>query len=249
MTRRVQKNNELFLARSLAAALNEEWEIEAFEEPDLIVRASGVRFGLEVTELYAGKSTTERGSKRKRDQERTRSVIDGIRRSYEEMQPDLRLYVNFIGDLDESIADSVVETLIDMNLKNLTVLERRTKSVYEDGKSLILRVRRLPDDWSRDRRHRPDWYSVDQSIGWVEQVDLTLQERIDQKARRLDVYRKNIESAQGVDGSGSADVRLLVVSDHLWASGMATLNAQFDYNTRGFKKVYFYPFPRDPVTL
>lgn len=249
MTRRAQKNRELSLARALAAALNEEWEIEAFEEPDLIIGASGVRFGLEVTELYAGKSTTGRGSKLKRDQERTRSVIDGIRRSYEEMQPDVRLYVGFIGDLDESLADSVVQTLIDMNLIAVAPLERRTQSVYGDGRSLHLHVKRLPDDWPKDQLHQPDWYSISQSIGWAEQIDGNLQERIDQKARRLNVYRKNIESAQGVDGSGSADVRLLVAANHFWASGMAKLNTRFDYDIRGFSKVYFYPLPGNPVIL
>lgn len=249
MTLDPKKQEELNFARSLARALGEEWTIEPREEPDLLVHDSGGTFGLEVTEVFAGETNSRGGSKLKKSQADTQKIINKIRREYERVEPDIPLSVEFVGEVHESFTSLVVRALVDLELRDKSKLHRERCDVCQDERSLTLHIKRLPDDCNRDRLIRPDWYSIDESIGWRDDREEILQERIQEKSKRLEQYRRNLACVLEIDNSGLVDIRLLLVSNHYWAAGMIRPSTQVSYEFHGFNKVYFYPLPREPSEL
>ena len=248
MTLDAQKQDELLFACSLAQALGEEWTIEPREEPDLLVHDPGGNFGLEVTEVFAGETSARAGSELKKNQALTQKIINQMRLEYERAEPDVPLYVGFVGDVDDSFTGAVVQALSHLKLRDKRTSHREQCKLNQDDRSLILNVTRLPNGWKRDRRTRPDWYSISDKIGWLEDPSDNLQKRIEQKSRRLEHYRENLCREQGADDPNS-DVRLLLVSDHRWAFGMVRLETEISYDFHGFNRVYFYPFPGVPTLL
>ena len=249
MTYDPQKLEELNWARSLARALGEEWTIELREKPDLLVRDRDGAFGLEVTEVFAGKSRARGGSDLKKNQADTQKIINKMRNEYECIEPEVPLYVELVGDVDESFARPVVEALLDLNPREKPSRHRERCDIHRDDRSLTLYVTRLPDGWKRDGRIRPDWYSASETVGWRDDRHEILQERIQQKSKRLEQYRRNLASVLGLHNLASIDIRLLLVSDHLWASGMVRPSPNVRYKLHGFDRVYFYPFPNAPTLL
>ena len=59
------------------------------------------------------------------------------------------------------------------------------------------------------------------------------------KAKRLGKYQKAV----------GTDVRLLVIANHLHASGMPNLEPGRTIDNCGFHAVYFFPYPQDVQIL
>ena len=96
---------------------------------------------------------------------------------------------------------------------------------------LTVNVMRLPDYFP----HRTDdWYSVDDRTGWVGDASEDINSAIREKSKKLSEYKEN---------SGLDDIRLLIVADHLRASGMQELRERREFDPQGFRVVYFLNYP------
>ena len=249
MTRNTKKQDELYFVRSLAQSLGERWAIEPRERPDFLVRCPTGAFGLEVTSVFAGKTNANGGSEYKRKQKVIQDIIDKMRLQFECAEPNVSVRIEFVGDVADSLTSPVVNALLGMKLRDKPVLHREQCVLYQDDRALALYVTRLPDDHNRKRLNRPDWYPVSETIGGREKSGHILQERILEKSKNLENYRRNIASQPGLHSTASLDVRLLLVANHYWASGMVRPDTGVSYNSHGFSAVYFYPFPSPPTLL
>ena len=201
-----------------------------------------------MTDVFGG-NTNVWGSELKKKQQNTQKIIDQMRDQFECAEPNVSLRVEFVGDVADSFTSPVVKALLGLKLRDKSVLHREKCVLYQDDRALALYVTRLPDDCNRDRLNRPDWYPVSETIGWPEKSGHILQERILEKSKKLENYRTNVASELGIHNTASLDVRLLLVADHFWASGMVRPAAGVYYELHGFSAVYFYPFPNPPTML
>ena len=238
MTRVAQKNHERQFAAAAARLMDRSWFLIARREhgggPDFLVEDGRSGFGLEVVELFAGR-LTERGSIEKKRQSRTHKLIESIRAQYERIHPDIRLYVKFLGPLTESDTASILDTLTAMQPVCTPFPHTEERLIRRATGDLKLFVRRLPDDWPRDRLHRPDWFSVSDTVGFVlEDID-RVREAIRKKSERLPLYRRNIARELKLTDSKNADVRLLIVADRMWNHGRIRLPVDPCIDPCGFK--------------
>ena len=171
----LRKQNECFFVKEAAKLIGVEWKLVAREEsnggPDFIVHEGRNSFGLEVCEIFSGKVSPKKGSKLKEKAVTNQKLINEIRQQYEGMEENVPLYVKFLGDVRDSNKRQIVRTLLDMNLKEKSFPYSENRVLKYDSSNLKISVRRLPDDWPRDRLYnRPDWFSVKDSVGWVEKI-------------------------------------------------------------------------------
>ena len=151
-------------------------------------------------------------------------TIDVYRRYYEE-QVGLTLSVQILGDPCEANLDQLMECLQLSALEAVPLGKRVRLQVNEQFMAFVT--------WA----FRPHWQLVDDTVGWVNQhASPIIQESIENKARRLGEYRDAV----------GLDVRLLVVANHLRASGMLCVESGAAIDSCGFYSVYFFPYP-EPV--
>ena len=87
---------------------------------------------------------------------------------------------------------------------------------------------------------RPEWFSVDHRVGWVDRSPLPIiTDAINKKSNELERYR----SAAG------ADVRLLLVADRIQNSGKLMLDDTAALDTQGFQVVYVFPYPESVLVF
>jgi hypothetical protein len=87
---------------------------------------------------------------------------------------------------------------------------------------------------------RPDWYNVNDRVGFVDRTAHgIIADAIAKKANELTRYKE----------SAGSDIRLLLVADRISNSGKLMLDkgAQFDFH--GFNAVYLFPYPEDAMVL
>lgn len=84
MTRTSQKVREVALALEAAERLGKHWRVDdAGESPNLLVYEDEQGFGLEVTEIYAGRVNTHCGSEIKKSESDIDRLLYALRRDYE----------------------------------------------------------------------------------------------------------------------------------------------------------------------
>ena len=106
------------------------------------------------------------------------------------------LAVKFSGSLSGANIHLVVEAFLEMYLrekKHFKMLE-----LEHDSGLLKMFVRRLPNDWPRDRLYRSDWFSVTDSGGVVEQDSRKILDSVAIKSAILGQYKKNVAARRGV---------------------------------------------------
>ncbi len=235
MTTKIQKSDERHFVKMAAKDLGEEWEIENFEAPDFIVTTSEGEFGLEVCQIFAGRQD-KRGSAFKKGEAENQKRINEARRKYEAQQ-NVPLQVKLLGDVCPENLNRAVEHLCAMNLsKNLLSDEEQFDVIpCPSRKRLKAFVRRLPEDYSHGK-----WYRINDRIGWVGGAFGPIDEMIQRKSEELSRYKEN---------TGLDDIRLLIVADHLRESGMLKLPDCREFEPRGFRGVYFLPYPEPAVAL
>lgn len=221
----MNKDQERFYVEQAASAL--EWLIlEERESPDFVVREGRQGFGLELTEVFNG-PIENRGARMKEGEAARHKTIGAYRRRYADLGGP-PLSVKILGDPREAELDQLLEDLQRYDFESMPVGEHRRLNVGEQLKVFVTRAL------------RPHWQSVDDTIGWVNRdASPILQGAIARKARRLDRYRQAVGS----------DVRLLVVANHLHASGMLCLEPGTTIDCCGFGRVYFFPYPQDVQIL
>ena len=136
--------------------------------------------------------------------------------------------VKILGDPGEDALDQLIEELHRCDFESMSVREQRELRIGDQIK--VFATKAL----------RPHWYSVDNTVGWVNpDASSILQCAIAKKAEQLREYQNAV----------GPDIRLLVVADHHSASGMLSLQRGTELKNCGFHTVYFLPYPEDVHTL
>jgi hypothetical protein len=87
---------------------------------------------------------------------------------------------------------------------------------------------------------RPDWYSVNDRVGFVDRnPHQIIAAAIEKKANELTRYK----------AEAGSDVRLLLVAEGISNSGKLRLESRVDFDLHGFKAVYFFPYPEAVIIL
>jgi len=218
VTRAATKARERFFVEQAAQSIGKSWRIEPGEGPDFIVWEGPQTFGLEVSETFTGRHVRA-GSVMKRQESETQRVINRLRRQYEEVT-DLALRVQFVGNLCADTLKSVVPLLVAEDLQSKPV---GYHFVIDQDNGLRVRV---------TRAFRPEWFSANDQLGWVDQRPLSrIAEAVAKKSNELPRY---IEKA-------GPDVRLLLVANRYKNSGKMMLkeeDAQLD--RCGFKGLFLF---------
>ena len=217
--------------------------------PDLVVYHGKSAFGLEVHEIFAGEVSSKKGSRRRQRQAETQKRIDEIRRRYEESEEDVPLYVKFVGTLNNADIALVVEALLNMGLREKSFRQFEDLELRQNSYDLKIFVRRLPDGWPRDRLSRPDWFSVTDSSGFVEQGSKKILDAIATKSEKINQYRRNVAAQLDLADPKDVDIRLLLVADRMWNYGQLARRGELAGNLHGFNVVYFFPFPDKPIIM
>ena len=199
--REQQKLNECHFAAEAARLMGVQWELVPRHEesnggPDFIVHEGAHRFGLEVREVFKGKSARKQGSEFKQDQSETQQRIDRIREQYEGVERDITLSVMFLSSPDDDHLDQIVNKLRNMNLQEN---DRENFIVNQDSEPLKIFVRRFPNGWDRDRLSRPDWFSVADAGGWVEKDPQKILSAVAEKSKKVNQYRENVAANLGLE--------------------------------------------------
>lgn len=246
-----QKQDEYFFAENAAKQINVDWKLIARDEsnggPDFIVHEGENSFGLEVCEIFKGEVQPRKGSKLKGEAATNQKLIDEIRQQYEKVENSVPLNVKFLGDVNSSNKSQILQTLLDMGLGEKSPSYSGDVVLEDDSGDLKMFIRRLPDGWGRDRLCRPDWFCVSDSVGWAEKDSCKIQEAIDIKSQKIGQYRENVAKELGLKDPENCDIRLLIVSDHMWSYGQVKLDEERSYNLREFDAVYLFPFPQKPI--
>jgi hypothetical protein len=226
MTRPTQKRRERFFVDQAAKLLGKTWILEADREhPDFIVTEGEQRFGLEVCEIFIGHQD-QAGSVMKRTESRIHRQFEALRREYESLtQTTLR--VQIVGRLSAENMAAIVPALVAEELATKPVGHH---VVIDRGNGLRLHV---------TKSFRPEWFSVNHRVGWVNRNPLPIiMDAIEKKSKELHRYR----------AAGSADIRLLLMADRIHNGGKLLLDDTAEVDTKGFQVVYVFPYP-EPVMM
>lgn len=232
LTRPVKKQQERFFAAEAARRLGKVWNLgEDREQPDFVAIECGVRFGLEVTEIFKGLQGPS-GSALKAHESSTRRVVSSLQRKYESVS-DVPLTVKFVGNMEPDNLATVVPALVAQDLQSKPL-----------GYHFIHDTTVLLPNHARLRVHvtkwKRNWFSVNDRVGFV---DLHPQAII---ATAIELKAKNLTRYKAASGN---DVRLLLVADHISNSGKLRLEGASNFAFHGFSAVYFFPYPESVIVL
>lgn len=233
LTRPLKKKRERFFADEAARLLGKRWNLGSDREnPDFIIAESGQQFGLEVTEIFIGRQG-DAGSTLKAKESNTQRVVTALQREYESIA-NMPLVVKFVGDMEADNLATVVPALVAQDLPS------KPTSYHFVHDTTVAHPARARLRVHVTKALRPDWYSVNDRAGFVDlNPSGIIADAIAKKANELPRYKE----------AAGSDIRLLLVADRISNSGKLMLGkgAQFDF--RGFKAVYLFPYPEDVIIL
>ncbi len=164
----------------------------------------------------------------KKEESITQNSVNSLKRQYEKITPNTPLRVQFVGDMCVANMDTVIPALLSEDFQSKPSGHR---VVLDCGSGLSVHVARAV---------RPDWYSVNNRVGFVERNSREIIETaIKKKAKELRRYK---------DAAGP-DIRLLLVADRDANSGKLILEERGVFDFHGFKAVYFLSYPESVVVL
>lgn len=245
-----KKTSEHDYAMHTANLLEKKWEIAAHEAPDLIVTEDGQKFGLEVCRVFTGEQGRKGSPSKKKEGEHQRH-LDDYRRKWEEKTGTF-LWVSLVGNTRDEYMEELLRLLDEKRFSEKPYGDDEILEVFPvdpwnpmSPGLLTAHVMRVPASLARCA----EWSSVNDKIGWVGDASGPIDRAIEIKSTALPRYRKN---------AGLDDVRLLIVADHMRASGMLDLEEHrlpdHDermrdaqelpmFEARGFRMVYFLSYP------
>lgn len=184
------------------------------------------QFGLEVSEVFKGTRHSS-GSKLRKKESHIQKGIDELRGEYEAIEK-LPLRVGFVGNMNAENTAAIVPALVAMGLSKRPVGYRE---IRDFGDGLRMHV---------TRAFVAQWFRANDSVGWVDH---------DPTARIIyEIEKKSANLPRYMEAAGP-DVRLLIVADHTRNSGMLSLRVPAAMDLRGFRAVYFYPYPERAIAL
>ena len=246
--REQQKHDEHRFAIAASRLLDAQWELvpcddESHGGPDFIVHQKDRSFGLEVHEVFKGTASEKKGAALKMKQSEDQLHINRIRQKYENVAGNIPLYVKFLDSPDDEQIDQIIEELRKLNLKGETFPYQSNFTMQQKSGLLKIFVSRLPDDWGRDRLSRPDWFIVADAGGCVEKNNQKISRAVNAKSVKIKQYKKNVAKCLGLENPLDAEIRLLLVADHMWNFGKVELDGEWNGKNHGFSTVYFLRFP------
>lgn len=217
MTTDVQKEREINYAIQLADAMGENWNVECppneAEWPDLLINDGVRQFGLEVREITKD-IETRKGSRHKASEGRNLQKVRALVENYYEISS-VPLKVEILGKFGDG------ELIKDALIRFANVSRDWDSERIDLDCDLKVYVTRLPKDAGRYTR----WKNVSDRVGWVRKVDLDfVWNFVSEKEARIRKYKTHIK-----------DVRLLLVADRTYSSGMlefvgGSLNIETEFN-------------------
>jgi hypothetical protein len=161
MTRPTQKRRERFFVEQAAKLLGKPWILENDREhPDFIVTEGDRRFGLEVCEIFIGPQD-HAGSAMKRTESGVHRQLEELRRQYEVITP-TTLRVPIVGRLSPENMASIVPALVAEDSASKPIGHHL---VIDRGNGVRLHV---------TKAFRPEWFSVNHRVGWVDRNPLPM---------------------------------------------------------------------------
>jgi hypothetical protein len=233
LTRPLQKRRERIFAEEAARLLGKPWDFgDDREHPDFIVVENGQQFGLEVMQIFIGRQD-DAGSSLKAGESRTQRTVNELRRQYETVE-NIPLTVKFVGNMEADNLATVVPALLAQDLPSKPVCYQFVHdSTIAHPARARLRVRVT-------KALRPDWYSVNDRVGFVDRSPHgKIADAIAKKAGELTRYKE----------AAGSDIRLLLVADRISNSGKLMLDEGEQFDFQGFKAVYLFPYPEDAIVL
>lgn len=226
MTRASIKSWERIFAEETARLLGCEWSVGPNREsPDFVVDEGKLQFGLEVSEIFTG-VTTDGGSENRKHESQVQKIINALRREFE-ASASIPLVAKFVGNIDSANMELVLPRLLEEDL-----VSKPSGYHFIIDTRLGLRVHIT-------RSYMPDWYSVNDRVGWIDRNPLArIQEAVDVKAVRLPEYQRSVGN----------EVRLLLVANRYRNSGKLMLERKPQVDLKGFSKLYFMSYP-ESVTV
>jgi hypothetical protein len=227
LTRPSQKKRERFFVEEAGRSLGKTWKLgEDREHPDFVVTEGAQQFGLEVCDVFMGQQGRA-GSAMKAKESNTQRLVNALRLEYEAIA-NIPLSVKFVGDMCAANLATVVPALIARDFPSKPIGHH---FIFDSGGGLRVHV---------TKAFRPDWYSVNDRVGWVDRNPQNIiANAIEKKAKELTRY---------MDAAG-CDMRLLLVADRIQNSGKLLLEERAAFDFHGFQVVYFFPYPEPAVIL
>ena len=217
----MNKRQERFFVEEAARSLGVQWEVgEDRESPDFLIDDGSCRFGLEVSELFAG-PVGIRGALRKATESFHQKTIDRCRRAYEKERA-VPLRVAILGKVTSGSMEELLTMLLCHDLESMQPGERFEVEISDQFKAHVTRA----------LRHQ--WFRVNDRVGWVNTNPLPM---IEEAAAKKSELLANYREAAG------PDIRLLLVANRLFASGKLQLVEDSTVDTQGFRVVYFFSYP------
>jgi len=159
--------------------------------------------------------------------------VNALQREYEAIA-NIPLIVKFVGYMDADNLATVVPALVAHDLPSKPTcyhFVHDTTVAHPARTRLRVHV---------TKALRPDWYSVNDRVGFVDRNPHGIvAARIAKKAAELTRYK---------DAAGG-DVRLLLVANLVNNSGMLTLNERAKFDLHGFSAAYLFPYPENVIVL
>ncbi len=194
------------------------------EHPDFLVTEDEHLFGLEVCEIFTG-SQGRSGSTMKKNESDIQRTIEALRQEYEAIS-NIPLTVKLVGKMCAVNLATIVPALVGEQLGDKPVGHH----VVLDGRNGLRAY--------ITKALRPDWYSINDRVGWVDRDPMPrIEEAVGEKANKLPQYRK----------AAGLDIRLLLIADRFNNSGKLRLEQQCTLDFRGFRVVYFYSRPESVI--
>jgi hypothetical protein len=236
LTRPIKKKKERIFVEEAARLLGKPWILGADQEhPDFIVTDGKRQFGLEVCEIFIGPQDHS-GSAMKKKESSVQRCINALQREYE-ANVDVPLIVKFVGNAEAMGAENLATVVPALVAQDLPSKPTGYRFVYDT--SLVCPMR------SKLRVHvtkalRPDWYSVNYRVGFVDRNPKDIIAiAIEKKAKELKRYKE----------TAGLDIRLLLVADAIHNSGKLRLRDPGAFDLHGFQAVYLFTYPESMVKL
>ena len=205
--------------------MGEAWSVEfppnESEWPDLLIRSGACHFGLEVREITKD-TETRKGSKRKANESSNLRKIQILAENYYEISS-IPLKVGIIGEIEDS------SQLKDVLVKFARGSKDWDREEIAFGANTEIYVTRLPAEAGRYIR----WESVRDKVGWVREVDIEfVRPFVSEKEARITKYMTHVQ-----------DVRLLLVADSSYGSGMLEFREDGLKIRSRFSEIYLFEYP------
>ena len=230
MTRKSQKDLELFYAEQFANIMNYKWNIIVPEDeqnyPDLLIDTHNSMFGLEVRELFVDEGF-ENGSKLKNKEQTNINVLQELASKYYENSKK-PIYVKIFGKVDSNNFDKVLMVLLNSKVNQNQVVSE--KLITNFG-LLTVNITGLTEEFS----NYSYWQNISDNIGIIKSSNLDyVEEVIKLKSKKIPKYSHYIKN-----------VSLLLFCTPLFNSGKLHFEKWDSIQKFGFINIYIYKHPQN----